>query len=397
MAATVYALATSSALGVDLVAGNSEDGNVLLRNHGGRFERHVLPGGRPDTKAAVVGDLNGDGLDDIIFGGWPNVSLTMLRNDGRGFVAVVLPGMPKHDGSNASWTEALALADVDGDGDLDLLVGNNEEPNYLLRNDGVAGFAPGVPLPGSTTLVTGALAVGDVDGDGHVDVFLGNDEAPNQLLLNEGGGRFRESPHPLPDSGACDLKTKTGHWTKQQCSTRGIALHDVDGDGALDAIIGNYFGDNFLLPNMGNGTFKGPITLSEGNAGYDGTGPTLSVAIGDVDGHGLADVAFGEEGAPNLLVRSNNRSGGFLPAWPLPPVAPCSLPDCPQTDAIALVDLDGDGLLDLVEANYGDPSIWRRNRGHARGFERPTSLPGSASTYTQALAFGSFSERTDSE
>ena len=69
MAATVYALATSSALGVDLVAGNSEDGNVLLRNHGGRFERHVLPGGRPDTKAAVVGDLNGDGVcgvDDIL-------------------------------------------------------------------------------------------------------------------------------------------------------------------------------------------------------------------------------------------------------------------------------------------------------------------------------------------
>ena len=95
------------------------------------------------------------------------------------------------------------------------------------------------------------------------------------------------------------------------------------------------------------------------------------------------------------LVPGDNRSGGFLPAWPLPPVAPCSLPDCPQTDAIALVDLDGDGLLDLVEANYGDPSIWRRNRGHVRGFERPTSLPGSASTYTQALAFGSFSERTE--
>ena len=171
MATTVYALATSSAVGVDLVAGNSEDGNVLLRNRGGQFERHVLPGGRPDPKAAVVGDLNGDGLDDIIFGGWPNVSLTMLRNDGRGFVAVVLPGMPKLDGSNASWTEALALADVDGDGDLDLLVGNNEEPNYLLRNDGVAGFAPGVPLPGSPTLVTGALAVGDVNGDGHVDLL----------------------------------------------------------------------------------------------------------------------------------------------------------------------------------------------------------------------------------
>ena len=159
----------------DVVVGNSGDGNILLRpNHS---QPIALPGGRPDTRAIVAGDLVGDdGLVDIVVGGWPNVSLMLLRNHGsRHFTAAALPGMPlplppgtgtgtgNGNGTFAVWTEALALADVDGDGDLDLIIANNEEPNYLMLNS-PSGFSRGVALPGGSGLVTGSLAVGDIDG-----------------------------------------------------------------------------------------------------------------------------------------------------------------------------------------------------------------------------------------
>ena len=152
----------------DVIVGNSGDGNLLLPpNHS---QPIALPGGRPDTRAIVVGDVVGDdGLVDMVVGGWPNVSLMLLRNHGsRHLTAAALPGMPlpaggTGNGTFAVWTEALALADVDGDGDLDLIIANNEEPNYLMLNS-PSGFSRGVALPGGSGLVTGSLAVGDIDG-----------------------------------------------------------------------------------------------------------------------------------------------------------------------------------------------------------------------------------------
>jgi hypothetical protein len=123
---------------------------------------------------------------------------------------------------------AIALGDIDGDGDLDALVTNNGlmsgQPNQLLTNDGTGHFTAtdldGGPKPST------AIALGDMDSDGDLDAIITNFNQPNQLLTNDGNGHFTANDLDGP-----------------QPSTA-IALGDIDGDGAFPTV------DAHGLPNI---------------------------------------------------------------------------------------------------------------------------------------------------
>ena len=70
-------------------------------------------------------------------------------------------------------TQSIAVADVDGDGDLDMLLGNHDTPSHVLLNAGDGSFPTSTELPGGSE-PTKSIATADVDGDGDLDVLLGN-------------------------------------------------------------------------------------------------------------------------------------------------------------------------------------------------------------------------------
>ncbi len=189
---------------------------VLLNNGKGSFTlgSNLISGGVPGTthpREMLTGDFNSDGITDIFIADhgydanpYPGYRNTLLLGKaGGGFVnATGVANLPGY----SDFTHSAAAVDIDGDGDLDIYVGNvfggNTGP-YFLINDGSAHFTvstAGLPadIVARTKTYTTSLFI-DVDGDGDKDLYLGADSAGDKLLINDGSGHFTSSATSLPD------------------------------------------------------------------------------------------------------------------------------------------------------------------------------------------------------
>jgi hypothetical protein len=295
--------------------------NRLLRNDGsGRFEddRDDLTPASSLTHAVAAGDLDGDGDIDVFLGNSDSIGLQneIRCNDGTGVFGPG-PALPLA----ADGTEDVLLADLDGDLDLDAVVANDDDfQNRLLLNDGGAVFtdeSARLPVQGLLTL---SLAGGDVDADGDLDIVLGNRASQqNRLFRNTGDGHFVDASLPTVAD-----------------STRCVVLFDRDGDGDRDLLAINDQQDQ-LHANDGTGAFTA-VTAQALPAESD---RQRWAAVGDVDLDGDVDIvrASGSFFGRNELLR--NEAGTFVSR-------PELLPDrAPETIHVSLADVDGDGDLDL--------------------------------------------------
>ena len=303
---------------------------------------------------AASGDIDSDGDLDLIvaveFG-----SNLLLENDGSGRFTLDRAGLPGpvHD------SEDIALTDLDADGDLDLVfVSEDDRTDEMYLNSGDGLFTDATSALG-TRGTSNAVEAVDLDGDGLPEILIGN-AGVNRLLWNVGDAQFEDRTDPA--------------YPGADRTTQDLELGDIDGDGDLDLIEANEDG-NRVLVNDGSGHFT-----DETDARFPPRSDeeTREAELGDIDGDGdldliLANVAFrpGKSGVNRALVNDGN---GFFSDESVVRLGAGAI----STVDVELADLDGDGDLDLIEANFGG-SGYRvlTNDGDGRFADAtPTFLPG---------------------
>ena len=260
--------------------------SIRLNDGAGNFSNAPDLGTNNGPNALALGDVNGDGDLDLVVSartdaaGLPNGTVRVWLGDGSGTFQAGLADVP----TNATAVR-LVLADVNEDGHLDLLLANISSPATLsLRlGDGNGGFA--APATGAEIAVSVApahLAVGDLDEDGHLDVLaLGAVSGPQSTVsvrLGDGTGQFSAAPDVLLPP-----------------SPSALALADLNADGHLDVLVQTSAGVALRLGD-GTGQFvaNAPGSLLGGAGGSYG-----ALAVGDVDNDGDLDaVTAGIEPGP---------------------------------------------------------------------------------------------------
>ncbi|WP_263418920.1 FG-GAP repeat domain-containing protein [Terriglobus albidus] len=336
------------------------------------FDRVLLLEDKAETSAGVsVGDLNGDGLMDIVLGKgrhWPLFN-RVLFNDGHGsFLANNL-------GTSPDRTYSAALADVDGDGHLDIVVSNDAPDRKLVyRNDGKGNFTESGTF-GSPNWATRYVTLADLNGDGYPDIVAANrGDYPD--LVDGKPGKGTQNPTP---SFVCFNDGK-GHFPACEAlpteSATSIVAADLDGDGALDLFAPHRDGgQSIVLWNDGKGHFPTSTKVGAANAWI------RMGAAGDLDGDGQPDLAIIDERLKASFILFNRGKRQFGEPFRLP--GPDRPPYC-----LAIADLNRDKRPDIIVGYVELPGSVFFNTGRGRTFHEVPWNDGKGTVY--GLAFADF-------
>lgn len=276
---------------LDLFAIGGDGRGRLLRNDGsGKFADVTAAAGVADVggaRKALVADLDHDGdLDLLLVGGATN---RLYRNNLDGTFTEVAGAMGLQ-GTGASRGQDAAFGDFDGDGRLDVFVAG-AEAGALYRNTGLQGFRDVTAASGlAGGRGSSAVAVGDYDNDGALDIFVlaadGGPGGETTLWHNEGDGTFTR------DDRSADAFRRMG-----RIGGRAARFVDYDNDGWLDLLVAGRRGALLFHNNRGryeDRTALLPATLRSGAA-------VAAIVVSDVDGDGDQDFFVADSGGVHLL------------------------------------------------------------------------------------------------
>lgn len=337
----------------DLLVGAQESGRVLLLGADGLDEILAFSGEGTGASAVGLGDVDADGYDDALFGGSGGAWRVY------GPITADLPlseGWTGEDGDADRFTVA-APGDLTGDGRPDLLIGapradqGAEDGGMVWVLDAAA--APGRAADAASAVLTGAVAqgfagyaldgAGDINGDGQADLVVG--------AWGVGGFRGRVYLLHGPLSGTASLADADHAWdgaeTWDVAGWSVAGAGDVDGDGRDEIITGAYGTDDggysagaaHIL-----GADGGILASLLGDAADDRAGWSVS-GVGDLDGDGFADVLVG---GPGLDAGAAGAGGAWLFYGPL-----SGLRSVADADARLLADTPGGGAGAVVAEAAG--------------------------------------------
>ncbi len=263
-----------------------------------------------DAKPTLV-DIDGDGDSDA-FVSYAHGNTFFFENTGTAISPVFVASMWNPFGLSDAGTSAnITFADIDGDGDLDAFIGNDVGNILFFKNAGT------VNSPVFLTAVTnpfGLSSIGssvkptfvDIDSDGVLDAFIGNSDGNTLFYANTGSANNPvftaaiTNPFGLSDAGFYASPT----------------FVDIGADGDLDALIGN--GDGNILFHENTGTASTPVfaTAMTNPFGLNNAGPDAKPTLVDIDGDGDLDALVGNRDGDMFFFESTTTNSVLLFSTP---------------------------------------------------------------------------------
>lgn len=320
------------------------------------FHSPLSPLGDDTTFAAAPGfaDLDGDGDFDA-FVGSDNGRTLFFENTGNAGTAAFAPSTSNPFGLADVGSYAIPrFADIDGDGDLDAFVGNSTGDTYFFENTGgpsAPAFAGPTPNPFGLTAVDddAVPALVDIDGDGDLDVFIGDSFEPTLFFENTGtisAPAFAPSVQDPFDLGGFE-------WSPE--------FADLDGDGDFDALYGDRSGNLRFFENTGtpsNPVFASSTTNPFGLTSVD---DDATPALVDIDADGDLDVFIGDDNGDVIFIE--NAGTTTTPSFSLTYPNPLGITNRSVGATPTFADLDGDGDLDALVGARSGPLEFFENTG----------------------------------
>ncbi|WP_413172204.1 FG-GAP-like repeat-containing protein [Anabaena azotica] len=406
---------------LDAFVGN-RDGNTLFYRNVGSSTNPVFvtpqtnPFGLTDVGyfgSPTFVDIDGDGDFDAFVGNFDGNTL-FYRNDGSSTNPVFVTPQTNPFGLTAVWVySSPTFVDIDGDGDLDAFVGNSNGNTLFYRNDGSSTnpvfVTPQTNPFGLTDVgVYSSPTLVDIDGDGDLDAFVGNGNGNTLFYRNDGSATnpvfvtpqtnpfgltnvgVYISPTLVDIDGDSDLDAFVGNLYGNTNFYRNISiitntfffatpqtnpfnltnfglnssptLVDIDGDGDLDAFVGNSNGNTLFYRNVGSSTNPSFTTPQTNAFGLTDVGDYSSPTFIDIDGDSDLDAFVGNSNGNTLFYRNvGNRTNA---SFATPQINAFGLTDVGYFGSPTFVDIDGDGDLDAFVGNFDGNTLFYRNVGN---------------------------------
>jgi hypothetical protein len=379
--------------------------SILLGNGDGTFQPQVVVPAGTRVGGAFTADVNGDGKPDLIEDNYAADTIWVLDGNGDGTFGP--PTIyPASKNGRFQGVNGPTVADVTGDGLPDLIYATYVGATVVVRMGlGNGTFGP----PQTYAVEAGAYQVEAVDltGDGKTDLVVVNAVANSvSVLLNNGNGTFAPAQNyavgtnpysmevaDLTGDGIPDIITSSrddntvsvlmgngdGTFQPQRAfqtgkTPRRVAVGEFTGDGQLDLVTANE-GDNTMSLLLGNG--DGTFTSGSRAAPAPDLRP-FQVAVADLTGNGIMDVVTANRSDNSVSVLLGNRDGSFQTRE--------TFPTGRQPFSVTVADLNGDGIPDLVTANYAGDSI-SVLLGNGDGTFRPhVDYPAGSADYDAVVA-----------
>ena len=301
--------------------------SLMQQSYSMSAPEYLLDPAASRARSIAVGDVSGDGRDDLVFlslRSAPNpmdnrmeIYVAYQRGDGRLDAAVKIA----ESGNNLAYQ--LLIADLDRDGVGDIITATVDGV-MVLRSNGDGTFSSSTAVVGDP----GDMIVTDVDRDGYLDVLVDSSDTSAAVVYGDGrGGIDQTSTLPLPASAV---------------RTSG----DVTGDGLDDLVLATIFNRPLqefrVYPALASGGYAAPIVLYRPMDANQ----TAALAIGDFNGDGRGDLMLGEaKNGAGLHVYLQDPQGNL--AWSL------DIATYNGSGPLIAADLDRDGLTDLAIAHSG--------------------------------------------